>query len=281
MIIRTEDTTYSFFDECCVGLGTKYHGQYVSARPFPHIVLDDFLSQDVAELCLREFPDESQSHAKYNRPLERGKMEFQPEQLSPAVRSLFRSFNSAPFIGFLEGLTGIEGLIPDPYFVGGGFHQTNQGGRLGIHADFDHHVRLNLERRINVLIYLNKHWKEEYGGSLELWDPAMKGCQARIVPDFNRCVVFNTSSTSFHGNPERVAHPEKAPRRSIALYYYTATWDSSRRSHTTRFQVRPNTEDKAEFKLRANERIAVIVPPLLRRVYRKLAKTTRDSDQYV
>ena len=279
MIIRSESPVYGFFATDCSSVGKDYREKYVSAQPFPHIALDNFLDEELVEQCVRDFPTPSKSYTTHNRPQENGKSEFKPECLSPAIRSLFYSFNSAPFIGFLENLTGIKGLIPDPYYLGAGFHQLEHGGRLNVHADFNHYSALNLERRVNVLIYLNKNWKEEYGGNLELWDQMMRSCYARIVPEFNRCVIFNTSSTSFHGNPQPINHPDKLPRRSIALYYYTATWDETRRDHTTLFQVRPQSDDAPVFADRATQVASDFMPPALLRAYRRLVrKLTRRPD---
>ena len=217
MMIKTTSTDYGYFDPSISTLGSQYRQQYNAATPFPHIVLQDFLDESILDLCLREFPSLPNSVASYKRSQENLKFEFKPEVLSPPLRSLFYSFNSIPFVSFMENLTGIKGLIPDPYFGGAGFHQVSQGGHLGIHADFNFHRAMSLERRINVLIYLNKDWREEYGGCLELWDQQMKRCCERVVPAFNTCVVFNTSLTSFHGNPAPVNHPDGQPRRSIAL----------------------------------------------------------------
>src|SRR2546425_8447346 len=159
MILKSGSTQYGFFDPAVGDLGQQFHQQYISADPFPHIVFDDFIEADILDQCLREFPEVSRSEVAYHRSQENLKFEFKPEHLSPALRSLFYSFNSMPFLGFLEGLTGIKGLIPDPYFVGGGFHLVAEGGHLNVHADFNRHALLGLERRINVLIYLNKDWR--------------------------------------------------------------------------------------------------------------------------
>jgi hypothetical protein len=101
----------------------------------------------------------------------------------------------------------------------------------------------------------------------------MRRRHERIVPLFNRCVIFNTSSYSFHGNPDPVKHPAKIPRRSIALYYYTATWDGSRREHTTQFKVRPDSADHSDFRVRVQELFADIMPPMLSRSLRKMRRT--------
>ena len=273
MLLESGTTEYGFFDPAIATVGGQFNQRYVAADPFPHIVFDNFIDEAILDRCLEEFPQLSGSEVGYHRTQENLKFEFKPERLSPALRSLFYSFNSMPFLGFLEGLTGIKGLIPDPYFVGGGFHLVADGGHLNIHADFNRHALLGLERRINVLIYLNRDWREEYGGSLELWDVAMRSARQRIVPIFNRCVIFNTSSNSYHGNPEPVRHPEHAPRRSIALYYYTASWDGLRREHTTQFRPRPNSVDPSDFAVGLQEFFADITPPLLMRAFRKVRRT--------
>jgi len=271
-LLRTAPVQYGFFDPGAATLGVQFSERYKSAQPFPHIIIDGLVDDEVLALCLDEFPEIDRSGPGYHRNQENLKFEIKPEALSPRGRSFFYSLNSQPFLGFLEGLSGIQGLIPDPYFIGGGFHAVVQGGHLNIHADFNHHQLLNLERRINVLIYLNRDWKEDYGGCLELWDSGMHRCYERIVPLFNRCVIFNTSSDSFHGNPEPVNHPLGIPRRSIALYYYTATWDRSRREHTTSFQVRPNSTDAFDLRVKAMELLSEITPPIFLRALRKLRR---------
>jgi len=244
---------------------------YNSAEPYPHIVIDDFLPPAVLDRCLAEFPRETvTAEESFNRAQERLKTSFNPDTLSSFGRQLFYSFNSKPFIQMLENITGIKGLIPDPYFLGAGFHQILQGGYLSVHADFNHHKLMDLERRINVLIYLNKDWRPEYGGLLELWTNDMTRCARSVVPMFNRCVIFNTTSNSNHGNPEPINHPERVPRRSIALYYYTSTWNADQREHTTQFQVRPGTADKLDWRVKAVETLYDVTPPILLRKIRQL-----------
>jgi hypothetical protein len=159
--------------------------------------------------------------------------------------------------------------------LGAGFHEIKNGGHLSVHADFNHHKPMNLERRINVLIYLNKDWKVEYGGQLELWDDDMKACQKSVVPLFNRCVVFNTTSTSNHGNPNAINHPQGIPRRSIALYYYTSTWSDEKRGHTTQFQARPGSADKKDYQVKRDEFLREITPPFIYRTMRKVQHNLR------
>src|SRR4029077_6346348 len=109
------------------------------------------------------------------------------------TRNLFAELNSQAFLGFLEEMTGMRGLVSDPYYEGGGLHETKRGGHLGVHADFNAHDKLRLERKINLLIYLNEEWDPAYGGRLELWDRQMKDCAVRVEPVFGRAVIFNTA----------------------------------------------------------------------------------------
>lgn len=269
------DENSGFIDPERVGArGSELNAQYKSAQPFPHIVIDDFLPTRVAEKCIAEFPaDISEGGVQFDREQERYKTHFTPDVLSPWYRALFYGFNSRPFIKVLENITGIKGLIPDPFFLGAGLHEISTGGHLSVHADFNHHKPMNLERRINLLIYLNKDWKAEYGGQLELWDDDMKHKVVDVVPAFNRAVMFNTTSESWHGNPEVVRHPDGTPRRSIALYYYTSTWQSTKRDHTTQFKVRAGSTDKADWKVRMRELAHDLTPPLL---HRALSKSKAD-----
>lgn len=254
-------------------LGATLHDQYRDAEPFPHAVIDNFIDVSVLDACLGAFPDDKSKRADlYRRSQENLKTTFNPDETHSSARSLFYAFNSAPFLQFLENLTGIKGLIPDPYFIGGGFHSTENGGHLAVHADFNLHRELGLERRINALIYLNRDWEESYGGCLELWDRDMKACSVKVGPDFNRCVIFNTTSTSWHGHPDPVNHPDGTPRRSLALYYYTASWDDSRFAHTTHFRARRGSRDSIDWRVYGVEAVRDLLPPVL---YRAAARIKR------
>jgi Rps23 Pro-64 3,4-dihydroxylase Tpa1-like proline 4-hydroxylase len=245
---------------------------YRVMSPYPHGCFDDFLPPEILERVRNELRELPEAETFFNRPQEKQKTSYIPERLKPYTRSLFYTLNSRPFLLFLEELTGIEGLIPDPYFMGGGIHVTTNGGHLDIHADFNHNSKLNLERRINVLIYLNKEWQEDWGGSFEVWKTDMSAKAASFVPVFNRMVCFNTGSDTWHGNPVPVANPNGDPRMSIALYYYTATWDESRKSHSTLFKPRPGTRDQEDRQEIRHATLQNALPPFL---YRRIAGPLR------
>lgn len=246
---------------------------YEKASPFPYVVMDGFLPEDIAERVLGEFPaPDAIEWTRYNGEEQRKLESKSEDQLPPFTRSLLSQMNSSKFVSFLEELTGIEGLIPDPHYWGGGLHQINRGGHLKIHADFSLHPGMKIHRRINLLLYLNKDWKDEYAGKLELWDRDITRCEAKITPTFNRCVVFNTTDYSYHGHPDPVACPRGMTRKSIALYYYTREKPSDEVSATieTRWKERP--DDRT---LRST--IGRFIPPIVLDVRRAVLSRIRKN----
>jgi hypothetical protein len=243
--VRSVPEAFHFDRDRLAALADGKREAYASARPFPHIVMDDFLPDEVLDGVLAEFPQPQQADwFAFDSPLERKLATKDDSAMGEATRHLLAELNSGVFIDFLERLTGIERLVPDPHLEGGGLHQIERGGHLKVHADFNRHPRTGLERRLNVLIYLNRDWKDEYGGAFELWSRDMKNCEAKVMPLFNRCVVFSTTSTSFHGHPDQLNCPEGTTRKSIALYYYSKDRPSEEAGaeHNTLFQARPGEE---------------------------------------
>lgn len=218
--------------------------EYRANTPFPNLYFDNFLPGAVAEAALRDFPQPKELRWSEFADHNEVKLAFdKAEKLPATIRDVLYFFNSRPMLEFLETLTGINGLIPDPYFVGGGLHQIKPGGFLEVHADFNKHSKLKLDRRLNVLLYLNKDWKEEYGGHFELWNQDMSASVRKILPLFNRMALFSTTSTSYHGHPHPLQCPPDRTRKSIAVYYYSngRPEEEARDGHDTLFQRREGT----------------------------------------
>jgi len=222
MLITTASPLFRLNSSCLKDLASVHCSTYQTAEPFPHIVIDDFLPEQILDAVLAEFPaPHTIDWQSFQNAAERKLASSDEQSMGMATTLLLHELNSSVFVTFLETLTGIQGIIPDPHFVGGGLHQIERGGYLKVHVDFNRHRRLNLDRRLNVLLYLNRDWQEEYGGHLELWDHKMTRCYQRILPIFNRCVIFNTNDFSYHGHPDPLTCPEGMSRKSLALYYYT------------------------------------------------------------
>jgi hypothetical protein len=217
------------------------HERYVTARPYPHIVLDGLFPDAVLEGVLADFPRPEEMKARFDNATEKKLGYTYETPVRDNIRDFLWTMSSAPVLRFLEALTGIEGLIPDPYFGGAGPHQIIPGGFLKVHVDFNWHPLLKLDRRLNLLVYLNHDWREEYGGHLELWNRDVSRCEAKILPVFNRTVVFSTTDISFHGHPNPLACPEGRTRKSVSFYYYTNGRPEEERSapHDTIFRKTP------------------------------------------
>jgi 2OG-Fe(II) oxygenase superfamily len=211
-----------FFDpDVLLPLARSRHEQFASAEPFPYTVFDNLVPDDLLERVLSEFPAVSDDRWFRFDHVRSHKLALNKESdIGTSTRQLLAQFNGAVFVNFLEALTGEEGLIPDPHLKGGGLHQIETGGFLKIHTDFNLHPEWELDRRINVILYLNRGWDPSWGGQLELWNFEMTACRT-IEPVFNRMLVFETSDTSKHGHPDPLASPPGVSRRSLALYYYS------------------------------------------------------------
>jgi Rps23 Pro-64 3,4-dihydroxylase Tpa1-like proline 4-hydroxylase len=257
---------------------------YSSALPFPHIVFTDFFNPRMLDKVVEEFPDLSKTNAiKYDNANEKklaGKGEY---LLGDVTKTLVHFLNSQPFLEFLQELTGIkETLLPDPYLIGGGLHEIKAGGLLKVHADFNKHTLMHLDRRLNVLVYLNKDWEESYGGHFELWDAEMKAAVVKILPLFNTMAIFSTTDFSYHGHPDPLSCPADKSRKSLALYYYTNGRPESEiagNAHGTLFKARVNNVADIVAIAPSNEKgklldriIRNITPPLLMKLFAKKEK---------
>ncbi len=263
-------------------IGKSLHKSYASAAPFPNIALTNFFNEKMLEEVLSEFPDLSAHDSVVHNNARELKFAGKGERsFGPRMRSFMHFLNSEPFLEFLQEITGIkETLLSDPYFVGGGLHEIKPGGLLKIHADFNKHPMTGLDRRINVLVYLNKDWEEAYGGHFELWDKDMQGCVKKILPAFNTMAIFSTTDFSYHGHPDPLTCPPHMSRKSLALYYYSNGRPASEINlatgeHMTLFKARRgHQEDVAALSVKMNVPFKATlrdwVPPALLRNLKKL-----------
>jgi hypothetical protein len=216
-------------------------------------VIDNFFPDHVVAKLLEEFPapDAPLAWRKYKIEPKPGqiaqanKLGFSDlTKLGPNIRQMFWEMNSARFLGAMEKLSGVENLIGDPQLDGGGIHQSLSGAVLAVHSDFSHHPIFKLDRRLNILLYLNPTWNDEWEGHLELWDRKMTYCVKRVAPLMNRVVIFSTTQDSFHGHPQPLNLPEGITRKSMALYYYTNGRPEGENDgeHGTLWQERPGLD---------------------------------------
>lgn len=196
---------------------------YKKAEPYPHVVIDDALNPRYLEFILKEWPskgDKTQEKHNDGKYVVGKTGTTYGTKLGFKTDALIKELNSPKFLIALERLTGIERIIPDPYLFGGGLHTTQEGGRLAVHVDFNKHLKYKLDRRLNLILYLNKNWTADNQGELEMWDASGESCVKSLLPIFNRMVIFSTSTISYHGQPKKVIGRGKE-RKSLAIYYYS------------------------------------------------------------
>ena len=211
--------------ECAAKVINAADGQSFFETPYKHIVIDNFLPTELAQACSNGFPgiedpswevtNDKDIEIKYRTNWQ---SEFDiPEGLIDTIRIL----NSGQILNAMGERMAIPKLIPDPYFTGGGLNISKRGGLLDVHVDGNYHDATGLNRRTNLLIYLNEQWENDWGGEFGLYDKEGKVCLKKVAPLFNRCVIFDSHDYSFHGLPDPINFPENVDRKSIILYYYT------------------------------------------------------------
>ena len=277
-VMQNEGGMFFFDPDLLNAVAGTYRESFAAAAPFPHVVVDGLFPQEAVDDVLKEFPEPSARTDWIRLYDETSAKLAMPHDwtMGPSTRHLLNQFNSAAFVNFLEHLSGIEGLIPDPHYGGGGLHQMESGGYLKVHADFNRHGGLRLDRRLNVLLYLNRDWDDGWGGQLELWDKTMTSCVQRISPIFNRMVVFATTDLSYHGLPEPLQCPSTVTRRSLALYYYTNGRPEHERSpaHSSLYQRRPGQDSSLRQPLWKD-----LIPPVAGRIRRHVARKRAAAQQ--
>ena len=277
----------SVFSDNILEFAKNNQKKYSENKPYPHIIIDNALELNLITEIIETYPSLSdlkdvivhKGSTDYKYASKRG-----DSSQTDSIKNLLRFLNSSIFIDFLQILTSIEEpLIPDPHFVGGGMHQIKKGGFLKIHADFCYHPETKLDRRINVLIYLNKEWKDSFGGELNLYSKDMKDCVQKILPIANRMVIFNTTSHAYHGHPDPLNCPENLKRNSLALYYYSngrpkKEIRSYLENQSTIYKKRPgeNFIGKSSF---ANKKkfVLSLIPPILLPVILKLKNLSKKT----
>jgi len=246
-----------FDDPRYSALAQRHAAAYQAAEPFPHFVIDDFLPHDLALAISRAFPArEDLSWVERDNANNRRRFVTDETTLQPFLREVLREFNARQFLLFVETLTGIDNLIPDPYFIGGGIHISERDDFLKIHADFNWHHKLQAHRRCNALLYLNEEWHPEWGGYTELWNRDMSTKVDEVEPAFNRLLVFSTGEHSNHGAPVPNACPEGVVRKVLNFYYYTTHRDDEDAAAMPHFTLYKTEASPTSMELGADYRAA-------------------------
>ena len=242
---------------------------YRSATPFPYLILDNLFSEDLLDQVIQELPPLGDAHwVRHDDDHLRQFNLRSAADLGEAGSQVVAFLHSARFLYFLSEVTGIRDLLPDPYLQGAGYHMIPRGGKFDVHLDRNMAYSTGLIRRLSLLIYLNRDWKHEYGGQLELWSKDGQRPEVIIEPTFNRMTIFEITDENYHGVPAVVRCPKGRSRNCFVVYYHTAQVreDKDLRAHTSIYG--PRSYAQSEPKLW--QFVKDLVPPVLLRGLRKL-----------
>ena len=193
---------------------------FKNAKPFGHVVIDNFLRDDIAEKIFNEFPQDYSDWHKYHNPLEVKYAYDNINGMKKNTRDTFLALSSSKTIEYFAKITGIKNLEYDPCLHGAGLHAHPRYGRLNIHLDYEKHPMLeNKERRLNIILFLTKDWKKEWNGDNQLWNEDLTKADVKTDVKFNTAIIFQTNNMSWHGLPEKILCPEGTFRKSLAYYY--------------------------------------------------------------
>ncbi len=265
-------------NEDILSRASELRARFLGAEPFPHIVLDDLFSPELLQIIWEDFGTIGPDVLTARRSEREVTFRSRPDAELPASAQVyFDAANSARFLKFLTELTGISGLITDPFLQRGGLHESRDGGKFQLHVDFNKHPVTKLDNRLVLLTYLNRNWRDEFGGSLELWAGPKEGCVVRVSPEFGRSIILKHSDVSWHGHPTPIRTPDNRPRRSLAAYYYSNGLDdhAADARYKTQFMADPDGTAWG----RTKRAVKYVTPPILMdagRLLKNAARPKRD-----
>lgn len=263
-----------------VGLGMladRLSAGFRAAAPFPHVVIDGLMSPRLLRDVIDQIPPAgADGWIRHSEQAQHKRQWSADASMPPAARRLLGLLQSGTFVDFLERVTGMPGLIVDPSHLHGGLHVAGTGGHLKIHADPVLHPRLHVNRRLNLILYLNPGWRTEWGGDLELWDDGLTRCVRRIAPVCNRMVIFAAGPPAHHGHPDPLLAPPGVERCSVAVYYYASPANPAGLGvgpRLVRFRGRPGHAGELRGQRARQLLVDAVVPPA---IVRWLARRGRD-----
>ena len=203
--------------------------------PVPYTIIDDFLPDELFKTLSFEvdFLQESDWTVFTNGTSLR--KECRNFTSTPRIQSMVYSFQGSTFLKWIEQVTGIDKLVADPHYRGGGITRVSRGNILGLHNDFNWNEQIRLTRRANIILYMNAEWDASWGGDLEFWDFDRTKCLVKIEPRPNRLAIWNYDERLIHGHPHPLACPEHIARQNFIQFYYGSNATHETPPHKSQF----------------------------------------------
>jgi hypothetical protein len=231
----------------------NYNNLFKNAQPYSYVIIDNFFDNQTIDMINKEFPLPHETMMKhdwkyYHNPIEHKYTLNKFEDL-PIIKKVFDKLNDDETINYLKKITDIHNLENDPHLHGAGIHAYPNKGKLDIHLDYNIHPIIKKERRINLIIYLNENWKNEYGGFLELYDINREN-PIQINPSFNSALLFKTNDFSYHGLPNKINCDDNNYRKSIANYYVSEISNNDNNNQRFKAEYFPRKDQIVSDKLK-------------------------------
>jgi len=221
---------------------------FFEAKPFNHIIIDNFFVDSFARNIFADMPEyESDTDMRYDNAIEKKRATQNWAKFPKNIYKAASYLVGNEFTLNLKQLTWQNELVADFGLHGGGIHMHQTGDYLNTHLDYDIHPKMDMKRKLNLIIYLNPNWQESWGGNLSFWSHDEEKNRAKdliksIPPLFNRAVLFDTTQNSWHGVTEGIFAPEGQYRKSLAFYYLIPTEDISNKRQKALFVPRKEQE---------------------------------------
>nr|QDY51902.1 hypothetical protein 1_287 [Mimiviridae sp. ChoanoV1] len=243
---------------------------YIKSKPFNYLIIDDFLDSNFIEKIYDSYPKNYDDWHFYNNPLEVKYANNNIGNMDCNIKNLFYILSSKQIVNLFSDISNIKDLEYDPYLHGAGLHAHPKYGRLNMHLDYEkHQILKNKERRLNIILFLNREWRKEWNGDNQFWDENMKECKVKTYPKFNRALIFQTNDKSWHGLPDKIKCPDSFYRKSLAYYYISplknknsdSKFGNNGSGHRTKAAFIKRPSDKYDsrleklYKIRPNRRI--------------------------
>jgi Rps23 Pro-64 3,4-dihydroxylase Tpa1-like proline 4-hydroxylase len=227
---------YKFFNEIDQQYEPAALAQaHAATLPVPYTIIDNFFPDELFKTLSFEvdFLQESDwtvfsNDASYRK-------ECRNFASTPRIQSMAYSFQGSAFLKWIEQVTGLDKLVADPHYRGGGITRVSRGDSLGLHNDFNWNEQIRLTRRANLILYMNAEWQTEWGGELELWDFDRTECLVKIEPKPNRLAIWNYDERLIHGAPHPLNCPEHIARQNFIQFYYGSNATHETPPHRSQF----------------------------------------------
>ena len=271
---------------------------YANAKPYPHFVIEGFFKPEILRRLAQELVAEDVNFNKvFTDDFQKEKTISTGDAVPPLISLVASKFAAPEMLRYLEKLTGLKRLVPDPYYNTdyGYYHIVGSGGVLGSHVDHSRHSTLNIPHVLNLVVYLTENWDEKDGGTLCLFDKSGEHVVTRVPCVCNRAAIFACTPTAYHG-VDPVAANSKRRRHSLYFAYYSVDAAASEAQNMFPSMQSSSNADSAvnygtyfvvpfaklfrrenwlHLRMRLTYLLNLVVPPIVMIALRTIAKSLR------